>query len=302
MNFFYGIRKNINMQLVQLLLATFVISTIGSARDQKRGSVNSKSWKNKRRNCNARHVSGKETEMIERNVNKVLASMPLEKRAFAPIIPVHFHVMTSNGIGAVPLSAMQSQIAVLNTAFKSNQSPISFALSSYQYKENKTWFEGGDDFNMKARLRKGGKSALNVYLNGMINGLLGYATFPWDYAKSPRQDGVVVLADSLPGGAAAPYNLGHTLTHEVGHWLGLLHTFQGGCLASGSLGDAVSDTPAEREPAFGCPVGRDTCTGTGFSGVDPITNFMDYTDDSCMNRFSPRQVARMTNQFRTYRR
>lgn len=218
-------------------------------------------------------------------------------------IDVYFHVVNAgSGIanGDVPSKAIDDQIAVLNIAF----APWgwSFRLAAVDRTTNASWFTAGPGSSaeaaMKTALHRGTADDLNVYSTNPGGGLLGWATFPWEYSSSPSGDGVVVLFSSLPGGTAAPYNLGDTATHEVGHWMGLYHTFQGGCSKNG---DYVSDTPAEFSPAYGCPTGRDTCGGKWGDGLDPITNFMDYSDDGCMFEFTPGQDARMDSMFSQYR-
>jgi len=220
--------------------------------------------------------------------------------AVSSVIPVYVHVIrSSNGAGGATATQINKQIDVLNTAYAA--SGFSFSLVSTDYTNNSTWYTcsgGACETAMKTALHQGGSNALNIYLNNMGDNLLGWATFPWQYASAPKMDGVVVLTASLPDGSAAPYNLGDTATHEVGHWMGLYHTFQGGC---NGQGDGVSDTPAEKSPAFGCPAGRDSCTGRRNEGLDPITNFMDYTDDVCMNDFSAGQESRMGAMWSSYR-
>lgn len=88
---------------------------------------------------------------------------------------------------------------------------------------------------------------------------------------------------TLPGGSIPRYNLGRTMTHEIGHNLGLYHVFKSGCSGDG---DFVPDTPYGNTNSF-CPVGTDSCPSN--PGKDAINNFMDYTDHCCMNVFSPRQ-------------
>jgi hypothetical protein len=123
-----------------------------------------------------------------------------------------------------------------------------------------------------ANLHKGDYTTLNLYfVTSVIGGVEGRCTLPG--TSDVTLDNCLVNVEALPGGRAIGRNDGTSAVHEVGHWLNLLHTFQGeSCFG---VGDYVSDTPMQRTPtAEGCPTGKDTCPG---GGPDPIHNFMDYS-------------------------
>ncbi|MCZ3389784.1 MAG: zinc metalloprotease [Actinomycetia bacterium] len=225
-------------------------------------------------------------------------------------IPTYIHFITATDLTPDQQLARQQQardqIRVLNRSYSGHSSnsavdtPFRFSLAApADFKTNSDWstmkYGSTAEQEAKAFLRIGGPDTLNIYAANIGGDLLGWATFPQKYSRNPLNDGVVLLTDSMPGGNAAPYNRGDTGTHEVGHWLGLYHTFQGGCTKANDL---VADTPAERRPGYGCPKRRDSCRA---DGVDPIHNFMDYSDDTCMDRFTAGQSERLASQWVTYR-
>ncbi|XVV02564.1 zinc metalloprotease [Actinosynnema sp. CA-248983] len=253
-------------------------------------------------------ISQAEAERMNRDLRERVARAQASGEltmAAGGTIPVVFHVVTGNGgVGNVTDATITEQMKVLNAGFAGAEAPgvaantgFTFVLQETKRWSNNTWFTGADrsrvEKQMKSATRVGGAATLNVW-SVDIDGL-GYATFPSWYERRPQLDGVVIDWTSVPGGSATNFNLGKTLTHEVGHWMGLWHTFQGGCTATN---DEVADTPAQSSPTSGCPAGRDSCT---LPGLDPIHNYMDYSYDDCYNQFTPGQNTRMQDAWTAYR-
>ena len=152
---------------------------------------------------------------------------------------------------------LANQLTVMNNAYAPHS--IHFNLVGTDRTINSNWASDGNELAMKKALRKGTYSDLNLYFLKSVGGAFGYCYFPTNAASGSNDfyyDGCTILSSTVPGGSSTNYNLGHTVTHEVGHWFGLLHTFQGGCTGSG---DSIADTPAQASATSGCPTGRDSC-------------------------------------------
>jgi hypothetical protein len=229
-------------------------------------------------------------------------------------IPVVVHIiMSSSGQGAISNKLVYSQIDVLNEDYMAipgtpgepgTDIRIQFKLATLDgitRTINDTWFNDGGSY--WETLARDPVHYLNIYTNS-AGGYLGYVPFlPQTGSPGSAADRVVILWSAFGRDApiGPPYDQGRTATHEIGHYLGLYHTFEGGC-ASGSppdcytSGDRICDTDSESSPTFGCPIGRTTC-----SSLDPVHNYMDYSDDICMNQFTWEQALRVRCTLENYR-
>ena len=232
-------------------------------------------------------------------------------------IQVAFHVIYfTDGfftIGLLTEAEVEAQIAALNAAYDNVDFDLvrdfSGAPTSITYTANIDWFlmtRGSvQELQAKTALAWDSNRFLNIYTifpQGASSGpnpnisfeQVGWSSFPWDLRRNPLNDGVVIPFDTIPGGLP-PFDEGDVCVHQVGHWAGLFHTYQGGC---SNRNDRVADTPAEAGPNLGCPAFRDTCPA---SGSDPINNFMDDSDDICRTQFTPGQATRMNQMINLFR-
>jgi hypothetical protein len=228
-------------------------------------------------------------------------------------IPVVVNVLYKTTAENISLAQIQSQIDVLNKDFNATNSEfnnvpsgfsgvkanvgITFVLDAVNRKSTTKVSWKTDDSMKKAN--RGGiapttpTTKLNLWVCNMSGGILGYAQFP---GGSSATDGVVIDNNAMgtTGSASAPFDLGRTATHEVGHWMNLRHIW--GDATCGS--DLVNDTPSHNTANYGCPSypHYSTCSGTP---IEMTMNYMDYTDDACMYMFSNDQKSRMLTIFAT---
>ncbi len=241
----------------------------------------------------------------------VTSPQPEYDPTFTYDIPVVFHVIqNTSGVGFLSAAQIQSQIDVLNEDFQaiagSPGAPgvntmIRFQLATVDpsgspttgitYSTDNVWFQdGGSYWNS---LAWDTNRYLNVYTNN-AGGYFGYVPdWPQGGIVGQKLDRVVVLWETVGKGAAIgpPFDMGRTLTHEVGHYFGLEHPFYGGCgTVSGcyTTGDLICDTNRQSTESYGCPGSKATC-----GSPDEIHNYMDYTNDPCMWEFTVEQTNRM---------
>lgn len=263
-------------------------------------------------------------ESIERHVEQYIRNTGAHDRV-SVTIPVVVNVVWNTAAQNISDAQIQSQIDVLNADFRrlntdwtntpavfqglvadmeinfclATQDPTGAATTGIRRRQTTaTSFSTNDAVKQSASgiTAWDASKYLNIWVCNLSSTLLGYAQFPGGPAST---DGVVIdfAYFGTIGTATAPFNLGRTATHEVGHWLNLYHIW-GDDNTSCTGSDQVADTPNQGGSNGGCPTFPRISCSNGPNG-DMFMNYMDYTDDACMYMFTAGQKARSQSLFST---
>ena len=222
------------------------------------------------------------------------------------IVDIKFFVIHDGNKGKLKDSQMDKLIVYLNEGFSGNSehnvidSKIRFNKKYVEYIDDAELYDecGNKEYKIVSTYRGDATQYLSIY--SCDDEYLGFAYYPWTFPENNFRSVLFLNSHTFPEGSYKNLNLGATAILEISHAFGLKHTFTSNGKCDISRDDGISDTPLEKTPNYGCSLKRDTCPDD--EGYDPIWNFMDYSPDICMNRFTNKQMERMISIISIYRK